>query len=531
MIGTLIEGKYRILRQLGAGAMGAVYQAEHTGTGRRVALKVIMGELASRQDIIERFWREAKAAGRIETEHITQVLDSGVDRDRNLPYLVLEFLSGEDVQGLLKKTGPIAPDVALRVIAQACLGLQKAHDAGVVHRDIKPANLFLARREAGEMIVKILDFGIAKVKMEQAQETETAGLTKTGSLLGSPLYMSPEQALGSKHIGQQSDLWSLGIALYQALSGRTPFDHITAMGQLVVEINYGRLAPVQEHAPWVPLEVAAIVDRALRRRPSERFQSATEMFDAIALLLPHGWTLRESMLAPVPEALRARIAPRLMASSSPSLPEVPVPTFLPQDQQAPQASPHPGNTAGAMTRSHATPPRASPAKALLAVSAAAIVTAGVVAGGYLAARRSPSAAVAMRVQARVRESIKAAIPAPSPSPAPAPAPPAPTPQPLVRTVQIEVIPHEASVEVNDKPAQVSGGRVEITGTPGSKHRVRVFMHKYSTPAEVEITEAGPPKPPRVVLSFSAAGGKSPPGGGAIPVHTTNSQSAGGRTFE
>ncbi|WP_437484906.1 serine/threonine-protein kinase [Sorangium sp. So ce1014] len=515
MIGTLIEGKYRILRQLGAGAMGAVYQAEHTGTGRRVALKVITGELGNRQDIIDRFWREARAAGRIDTQHITQVLDSGVDRDRNLPYLVMELLSGEDFLGFVKKTGPIAPEVALRLIAQACLGLRKAHDAGVVHRDIKPANLFLARRDAGEIIVKILDFGIAKVVMDQAQETETAGLTKTGSLLGSPLYMSPEQALGSKHIDHRSDLWSLGISLYQALSGRTPFDHITAMGQLVVEINYGRLAPVQERAPWVPPEVAAIVDRALQRKPSERFQSATEMLDAITPLLPQGWTLTESMLVPVPEALRTRVAPRLMVSSSPSLPEVPVPTFLPQDQQAPQASPHPGQTTGAMARSQATPPRTSPARTLLAVGAAALVTAGVVAGGYLAVRRSLDLAGAMRAQAWVADTIKAALPAPSPSPAPVPEPKAPAipAEPPTRTVQLRIVPAHASVEVDGKLVPSKNGIVELSGELGSIRRVRVFIApRYSTEKSVVVTAEGP-MPETVVMPFSPVGGTPQAGSG------------------
>ena len=274
MIGTTIDGKYRIVRALGAGAMGAVYEAEHTGTGGRVALKVITGDLARNRDVVDRFQREARAAGRIDTQYITKVYDTGVDRETGLPFLAMELLSGQDLLDLIKRTGPVAPDLALRIIAQACIGLQKAHDAQVVHRDIKPANMFLARREEGEIIVKLLDFGIAKVRMEQAQETESAGLTKTGSMLGSPLYMSPEQALGAKDIDHRADLWSLGVALYQALAGRTPFDHITSLGALIVEITSGHLPPVQEVAPWVPTQVAAIVHGALRRSRNDRFQSA-----------------------------------------------------------------------------------------------------------------------------------------------------------------------------------------------------------------------------------------------------------------
>ncbi|WP_437296954.1 serine/threonine-protein kinase [Sorangium sp. So ce426] len=532
MIGTLVDGKYRIVRQLGAGAMGAVYQAEHTGTGRRVALKVITGDLGNRQEIVDRFWREARAAGRIETQHITQVLDSGVEQERNLPYLVMEMLAGEDLQGFLKRTGPVAPDLALRLIGQACLGLQKAHEAGVVHRDIKPANMFLARFDGRERIVKLLDFGIAKLVMEQAQGTESAGLTKTGSMLGSPLYMSPEQALGSKQIDHRSDLWSLGVALYQALAGRTPFDHIGGIGELIVEIIYGHVAPVQHFAPWVPPETAAIVHRALHRKPEERFQSAAEMLAAIQLLLPHGLSITDDILVPLPDAVRARVEPRLPAPSSPSLPDVPAAAFLPQHPQADLASPHPGHTGGAMARSHATPPHAaSPPKALLAISAAALITAGVVAGGYMAVDRAAAPAGAARAQTWVAASFKAALAAPAQSAAPAPTPPpAPVPPTPVRTVQIEVIPREASVEVDDKPAQASGGVVEITGAPGSRHRVRVFMHKYSTATDVVVTESGPPTPARVVLSFSAAGGRSQLGGGATSGQTT-SRSGGSRTFE
>ena len=196
---------------------------------------MITGQLAQDPGLVSRFQREARAAGAIDTKHITQVLDTGIDRDSELPFMVMEFLSGQDLQQFLKKSGPIAPDLALRIVAQSCLGLQKAHEAGVVHRDIKPANLFLARSD-GEVIVKILDFGIAKVQMDQAQETESAGLTRTGNMLGSPLSMSPEQARGSKNIDHRADLWSLGAALYQALSGRTPYQHITALGELIIAI-------------------------------------------------------------------------------------------------------------------------------------------------------------------------------------------------------------------------------------------------------------------------------------------------------
>ncbi len=154
----VIGGKYEIVKQLGVGGMGVVYEAVHTGTGRRVALKEILGdELRERENVIERFHREARATGAIETQHIAAVLDSGTDESTSHPFLVMELLRGEDLQQVLARTGALSEDVALRIIAQACAGLARAHEAGVVHRDIKPANIFLAQRDEGDIVVKLLD--------------------------------------------------------------------------------------------------------------------------------------------------------------------------------------------------------------------------------------------------------------------------------------------------------------------------------------------------------------------------------------
>ena len=200
----IIDGKYEIVRQLGVGGMGVVYEARHTGTGRRVAVKEILGdEVQHNEQLVERFHREARATGAIETQHIALVLDSGTDAATSHPYLVMEFLQGEDLQHLLARTGPLPEEVALRIVAQACTGLVRAHEAGVVHRDIKPANLFLARRDAGEIVVKVLDFGIARMKEVAAPENRA--LTTTGLLLGSPLYMSPEQVLRPKDVDARTD--------------------------------------------------------------------------------------------------------------------------------------------------------------------------------------------------------------------------------------------------------------------------------------------------------------------------------------
>lgn len=314
MLGKTIDGKYQIVRLLGQGGMGAVYEAAHTGTGRRVALKLIVAETISR-DAILRFQREARAAGVIESQHIVQVLDTGIDRDQGLPFMVMEYLVGEDLQQLCARVGALSPELALRVVTQACSGLQKAHEARVIHRDIKPANIYLARRDDDDVVVKILDFGIAKVKEQQLTGSPDQSLTRTGSMMGSPLYMSPEQAMGLKSIDHRTDIWSLGAVLYEVLAGKTPHHGAETLGQLILAICSTAPVPIRRLAPSVPEELAEIVHRALRLDPNERFQSAAEMRDALRRLLPHGTSLTQAMLVPdttVPST--ANLHPRAAAT-------------------------------------------------------------------------------------------------------------------------------------------------------------------------------------------------------------------------
>jgi serine/threonine-protein kinase len=320
VIGTIVDGRYAIERELGAGAMGLVYEAVHRGTGRRVALKVILREkLGDRQALVERFQREARAAGVIDTRHIAKVTDTGIDPTTERPYLVMDLLKGEDAGALLGRCGPLNVTTALKIVAQACLGLSKAHEAGVIHRDVKPANLFLDEQDEGEVVVKICDFGVAKVKMEDATEGDQ-GLTRTGSLVGSPLFMAPEQARGRKDIDARVDLWSLAVALYQLLCGRTPFHDVQALGDLIIAICGEPTPPLQERAPWVPPDVARLVHVALQLDPAKRFQSARQMLAALRALLPEGERLHRSDLVAITEAERAiareRIDPEAVGSAS-----------------------------------------------------------------------------------------------------------------------------------------------------------------------------------------------------------------------
>jgi serine/threonine-protein kinase len=313
VIGRTLDERYIIVRLLGQGGMGAVYEARHVGTGRRVAVKIILGAGAQEQEQVTRFQREARAVGAVESDHIAQVFDTGRDRETGAPYIAMEFLEGEDVQELITRLGPLPVDLALRITLQACLGLQRAHQAGVIHRDIKPANLYLARKEGGARVVKLLDFGVAKTTSAPGDHA----LTKTGAMMGSPLYMSPEQARGAAAVDARTDLWSLGISLFQTMTGKRPNDHVTGLGELLITICSTPAPWIQTVAPWVPPEVARVVQKALSIDLAGRYADAGEMAQALQALLPYGHAIVDAMLVPLGATTRSYVAPQPVAAGAP----------------------------------------------------------------------------------------------------------------------------------------------------------------------------------------------------------------------
>jgi serine/threonine-protein kinase len=495
VIDEVVGQKYRIVRLLGAGGMGSVYEAVEVSGGRRVALKVITAESARNETAMGRFAREAKAATTIDTPHIVKVLDAGVDEAKNLPYLVMEYLDGEDVHQLIKRLGPLAPELALRITAQACLGLMKAHEARIIHRDIKPANFFLAR-EGGARIVKLLDFGIAKIAHDPADsKAETAGLTRTGSMLGSPLYMSPEQARGVKDLDRRADIWSLGVVLYQALTGRTPHRDTDALGELIIAICTEDPPTIQELAPWVPPEIVAVAGGAMRVEPGERYQTAGAMLEAMKPLLPGGWAIDDSMFTPLAEAERARVAPPLVS----------------------QPVMHGGRTAsGGRTGADAGPSSSLEGFGTTVGSGGALVPGGAAAPprgsrpGVIAA----AAVVALLLSGVGIYEIGSRAPAPAATAAPAPPAPPPPPPPAKKlSVKLVVFPDGAAVEVDGKPATPADGTVEIEGEPGSVHKVKLSKDGEAMTGEVVVTDSGA-RPAKMTLEIPAAKKPSPP-----PVNT------------
>ena len=266
--GVVIGGRFRVDRTLGAGGMGVVVQATHVELGQQVALKVLHDELATNPMIVARFLREAKAVATLRTDHVCRVFDVG-RLDSGAPFIVMEMLDGTDLTAAALKGVPMT--IAVEYVIQACVALAEAHAAGLVHRDIKPPNLFVVRKPDGGPLVKVLDFGIAK-----AATAAEAKLTHTTSTMGSPGYMSPEQIRSTRDVDLRTDIWALGVTLYQLLSGRMPFPG-TQLAEIAVAVMTAAPPPLQ-----VDPALAAIVMRCLEKEPDKRFASVAEL--AVALM-------------------------------------------------------------------------------------------------------------------------------------------------------------------------------------------------------------------------------------------------------
>jgi serine/threonine-protein kinase len=275
--GKIIAERFRLVRELGVGGMGSVWLAHHVGLDTPCAVKFIHGEVQAMPDIRARFEREAKAAAALRSSHVVQILDYGVWD--GFPYIAMEYLEGEDLGQRIKRRGRLSPQETVLIISQVARALTKAHAAGLIHRDLKPENIFLVPEDDHE-IAKVLDFGIAKT---HATVVDNA-TTKAGALLGTPHYMSPEQAQGTKSIDYRSDLWSLGVLAYQCLTGKLPFNS-EALGDLLLHIMVNPL-PIPSHVvPEVPPTFDIWWQRAAARDAAQRFQSAKELADALAVAL------------------------------------------------------------------------------------------------------------------------------------------------------------------------------------------------------------------------------------------------------
>jgi eukaryotic-like serine/threonine-protein kinase len=362
--GQIIEGKYRIVRLIGEGGMGSVYEGENTFIKRRVAIKVLHAHSVS-EETVRRFEREAQAAGCIGSDHILEVLDLGSlpNGDR---FMVMEYLDGETLGARMSRSRMNPADVAA-IARQVLVGLRAAHLASIVHRDLKPDNIFILREKAGRAdYAKIIDFGISKFNALGGDMS----MTRTGAVMGTPYYMSPEQAQGTQTIDGRSDVYSLGVILYEALAGAVPFDGDT-FNELMFKIVLSNPRPLAQVAPGLDPRLIALVERAMARDITQRFQSADDMIRAIDEHFGSGGSAE----------------PR-RTDSNPSLPNIALP---------PAAT---GLTTGnTWAASHADLPKNSSATAYLLVGAAVLLLAGGAFAAYQKFGSKPDSAAKVAVAA------------------------------------------------------------------------------------------------------------------------------------
>jgi hypothetical protein len=276
----MVTPSVKLVRPLGEGGMGAVWVAEHLALRTQVVVKFIASGLKSNKEAQDRFSREAAAASQVKSPHVVQTFDHGITDD-GVPYIVMELLEGRDLGQYLDQDAKMPPDLVVEVVGQLARALDRAHERGIIHRDIKPGNIYLCDAgRTGEVFVKLLDFGIAKgVELDAANRVDSG--TKTGSMIGSPFYMSPEQILGSKSLDHRSDLWSVGVVCFEMLTGRKPFDAET-MGGLAIRIHSEPLPLPTVVNPDLPIAVDAWFSRACARDVDARYDSAKEMAEELA---------------------------------------------------------------------------------------------------------------------------------------------------------------------------------------------------------------------------------------------------------
>jgi serine/threonine-protein kinase len=314
LVGQTLAGKYRVEKVLGKGGMGLVVGARHLGLDEPVAIKVLRPAMMDVQGMVARFLREARAASKIKSEHVVRVTDVDT-REDGVPYMVMEHLTGIDFAELRKQKGTFGVAEAVGYVLEACEAIAEAHEIGIVHRDLKPGNLFLHTRRDGRRVVKVLDFGISKLDAPGEQDT-----TKTGQMMGSPKYMSPEQMLNMRDVDARSDIWSLGAILFEFLCGRPPFQGDTTPRICAQVLNADPPLPHTLRAD-IPPELELVILRCLDKEPDRRFSDVRAL---VAALTPYG---------PPPEVLLAsgkHPAPALVTSTPlPATASTPTPSTTP----------------------------------------------------------------------------------------------------------------------------------------------------------------------------------------------------------
>jgi serine/threonine-protein kinase len=441
--GDVLLGKYVVERVIGAGGMGVVVAVKHRDLQELYAMKFMLPAALANDQAVDRFVREARAAAKLKSEHVAKVHDVG-RLENGSPYMVMEYLTGRDLEATLQVQGPLAPDVAATYVLQACDAIAEAHEAGIVHRDLKPANLFLTKRANGSPCIKVLDFGISK----SISEEQMNSMTKTSAIMGSPYYMSPEQMRSSKNVDGRTDIWALGVILYQLSTGRVPFP-----GETITEVCSGVLAdePAALTAfPGIPEAFDGIVRRCLQKNPGLRFGNARELASALAVVAgasPGTSGLNLQVAGALPGA---RAGTGAMPGPPPGLTE----------QLAKSSPGQPGQTQTEFSRGAApAPAKRSSAPVVLALLGFAVVGGGI--GAFVYSRPTADAGTASPTTAEASkekpaDTAKGEEPAPPPSSATAPgtALGATTTQPVdTATAATSAAPSASAAPVAEKSAK------------------------------------------------------------------------------
>jgi serine/threonine-protein kinase len=408
--GDVIASKYRVERLIGMGGMGVVVAARHIELDERVAIKMLLPHLPATGEPAARFLREAKAAIRIKNEHVVRVLDVG-RTDTGSPYIVMEYLDGQDLGQLLERTGPLPVEDTVDYVMQACEAIAAAHALGIVHRDLKPANLFLAAASDGTAFVKVLDFGISKIA--ETASSQQPGLTSTATVMGTPCFMSPEQLRSTRDVDARADIWSMGAILHALMTGTPPYDG-ESNADVSAKIIRDAPTPLRVLRAEVPADLEAIVLRCLEKDPARRFTDVASLAEALSRVTP-----RDSS-----KASAVRVA-RIAAAVAPTVLSEP-PHHAQPFTPGGQATPGPTRTASAWGDTRREEKRG---RRIAGMVGAAGIVAGAIVFGVLRWHTDPAASVspvqapasapATQVPAATTApETQAAAPAPSASTAP-----------------------------------------------------------------------------------------------------------------